>query len=116
MFAIQRSYLLTRILLEDFLRRDTLPGRGPHVSDVKILDSVIVIIEPADSHARAHILNPGLRSDVGKSSVAVVVAPPAAKTVAGVVFVEARLRRDIAEGPVPIVAHHEVRRTILSIM
>src|SRR5260370_14495691 len=50
------------------------------------------------------------------SFVAVVVAPPAAKTVAGIVFVEARLHSDIAEGPVPVVAHHEVRRTILSTM
>ena len=138
MFAIQRSYLLRRILLKDFPRRDTFPGRGPHISDVKILDSVIVIIEPADRHARAHILNAGLRSDVGKSSVAVVavevlppevvhyikigpavavvVVPTAAKTVAGVVFVEACLRSDIEEGPVPIIAHHEVRRTVLGIM
>ena len=138
MFAIQCSYLFRRILLEEFLRRDTLSGRGPHVSDVKILDSVIVIIAPADSHARAHILNAGLRSDVGKSSVvvvavevlppevvhdikigpavAVVVVPTTAKTVTSIVLVKACLRGDIAEGPVPIVAHHEVGRTVLSII
>src|SRR6267143_73764 len=138
MFAIQRSHFFRRILLEDFLRRDTLPGRGPHVSDVKILMAVIVIIEPADTHPRTHIFNSGFRSDIGESSVAVVavevlpsevvhdikigpsvpvvIAPPAAKTVARVVLVKARLRGNVAEGSVPIVAHHEVRRTVLRVM
>src|SRR5271156_1720143 len=43
----------------------------------------------------------------------VVVAPAATKAIARVVLVEARLRSDIAKRSVAIVAHHEIRRTVL---
>src|SRR5229473_8639091 len=48
--------------------------------------------------------------------IAVVVPPAATETEAGVVLIESGLFRDIAKGSVPVVAHHEIRRTILSVV
>ena len=115
MFAIQLSHFFWRALAESILHRHSHARRRPHISNVKILGSIVVVIEPADTHAGADVFNLRLRSNVGKSSIAivaikilaaevvhhveirpaviVVIAPSAAKTVARVVAVEARLMK-----------------------
>ena len=51
-----------------------------------------------------------------RPAVAVVVAPPAAETVARVVLVQARFRGYVAEGSITLVPHHEVGRAIFGIV
>ena len=46
----------------------------------------------------------------------VVVAPPATKTVTRVIPIKTRLRRNVAEGPISLVAHHEVGRPVLRVV
>src|SRR5208282_1324019 len=121
-----------------FLRRDAHASGGPHIGDIEILGAVVVVIEPADAHASADVFNSSLRSDIGKGpiavvaiqilpakvvhhvevgpAVAVVIAPSATKTVARVVPIKARLRGDVAETSVPVVAHHEVGWAVLRVV
>src|ERR1700722_20276608 len=135
-FAIQRSNRLARAFLEHVLYRNPFPGSGPHIGDINILCAVIVIVEPAHAHPSANIFNPFLRRHVSKRSVAivavkvlaaeivhyvkigpaiaVVVAPAATKAVASIVLIQSGFLRHVAECAVALVAHQEVRRTILS--
>jgi hypothetical protein len=46
-FRYSSLHRLGGVFLERFLARDALPGRRPHVGDVKILGAVVVVIEPA---------------------------------------------------------------------
>src|SRR6266481_2252239 len=136
--VIQRARLLGCIFLEDILHRNAFARRGPHVCYVKVFRPVIVVVKPADAHPGADILDSGLRSDVSKSSVAVVavkilsskiihhvkvgpaiaveVVPPATKAITRVVPVETRLGGYIAKRSVPIVAHHKIGRPILRVI
>src|SRR5579863_212486 len=133
-FAVERANLLRRLPLKNILPRYPFPRRGPHVGDIKIVGSVIVVVEPANAHARAHVFHASFGGNVGESSVtvivikifaaeivhhikvwpavAVVIIPGAAEAVAGIVLIEAGLRRNIAKRSVALVAHHEVRRTV----
>ena len=98
----------------------------------------MIVVKPADAHACADILDPGLRGNVSESPVAIVaikilpakvidhvkigpaiaveVAPPATKAVARVVPVETRLGSHVAKRAVPVVAHHEIRRAVLGVI
>src|SRR5580700_5455423 len=144
MFLIEGSNFFRRIFLENFLRGDALAGGCPHIGDIEIIvtgaviGAAAVVVEPADTHARADIFDSCLRGNISKGSVpvvavkifsaeiiyhvevgptvAVVVAPSAAETVARVVPVQARLGGDVAEGSVALVAHHEVGRAVLGIV
>src|SRR5579862_7037943 len=135
MLAIQRPHFFGRVLLENILRRDAYPRSRPHIRDIKILSSIVIVVEPADAHTCADVFDSSLRCDIGKSSVAivaikilppeivyhvkigpsiaVVITPSTAETVTGVIPVEPRFRRHVAEGSVPVVAHHKVGRPIL---
>src|SRR5579871_2636564 len=119
MLAEQRADVLRRAVLETILRGDSFSSRGPHVGDVEVLGAIVVVIEAADAHSRAHIFDARLLRNVGECAVsvvpikilsseivddvqvgptvAVVIAPAAAKTIASVVLIEAGLRRDIAK-------------------
>src|ERR1700739_1011027 len=138
MFAVKRSNFLGRVLLEDVLRGNTFASSGPHISHVKILGTVIVVIEPGNPHSGADVLNSRLRSNIRESpvavisveilaaeivrdikigpAVAVVITPSAAKTVTRVVLVEARFRSHVAESTVSVIPHHEIGRAILRIV
>ena len=138
MFLIERPNFFGRVFLEDFLHRDALAGRGPHVADVEILRAVVVVVEPGNAHSRANVFDRRLRGNIGERSVAmvaveilpakivdhveigpaiaVVIAPPAAKAVTRVVLVQARLCGDIAERAVALVAHQKVRRPVFGIV
>src|SRR5260370_1096507 len=72
MLAIEGPNFFRRISLENLLRGNALAGRGPHVSDVKILSAVVVIIEPANAHPRANILDSRLRGKILKRPTAFV--------------------------------------------
>ena len=136
--ATQGAHFFRRILLENVLRRDAQSRSRPHVSDVKIVGSIIVIIEPANAHACADIFNSRLRRDIRERSVsivavkilsaevvhhveigpaiAVVITPATAKAVASIVSIKATLRRNIPEGSIPIVAHHEIGRPVFRVI
>ena len=51
---------------------NAIPGSGPHVRNVEILFAVIVVVQPANAHARANIFDARLRSDIGEGAIAVV--------------------------------------------
>src|SRR6267143_1319327 len=138
MLAIQGTSLLGCIFLEDVLHGDAPARCGPHVSDVEVVSAVVVVVEPANAHARPRVLGTGLRRHIRESPVAmvaieifaaevvyhikigpavtVVVVPPTAKTVASVVLVEARFGGHIPKRPIPIVAQHEIRRTVFGVI
>src|SRR5712671_3321819 len=138
MFAIEGTNFFRRILFEHLLRGNALAGGGPHVSNVKILKAVIVVIEPGNAHPRANVLNSCPRSNIGEGAiavvaveifateivhhvqvgptVAVVVAPPAAETVAGIVLAEIGFGCNVAKGSIAIVSHHEIGRTIFGVV
>src|ERR1700722_4237204 len=138
MFAVKRSNFLGRILPEYVLRGNAFASSGPHVSHVKILGTVIVIIEPGNSHTGADVFNSCLRSNISESpiavisveilaaeivrdievgpAVAVVITPSTAKTVTRVVLVEARFRSHIAERAVSVIPHHEIGRAVLGVV
>src|ERR1700722_16509049 len=138
MFAVKRSNFLGRILPEYVLRGNAFASSGPHVSHVKILGTVIVIIEPGNSHTGADVFNSCLRSNISESpiavisveilaaeivrdievgpAVAVVITPSTAKTVTRVVLVEARFRSHIAERAVSVIPHHEIGRGVLGVI
>ena len=135
MFAIERASFWPRVLLEDLLCGDALAGGGPHVGDVEIVDAVVVVIEPADTHPRADIFRASPGRDVGERSVAIVaiqifspeivhdvevrpavaveVAPTAAEAITRVVLVETRLLGNVAKRTVAVVAQHEIGRPVL---
>src|SRR5258708_25256076 len=68
----ERWRLPSCILLENVLRRNAFARRRPHVRHVEVVHAIIVVVKPADAHPRANIFNPRLRSDIGKSSIAIV--------------------------------------------
>ena len=72
MLAIKRSHFLRRILLEDFLRRDSRARSSPHIGHIQILGAIVVVIQPADTHARADIFHSRLRRDICKCPIAIV--------------------------------------------
>ena len=109
-FLIKSSKAGGSFLLKIVLHGNT-PARGsPHVCNVEIFPAVVVVVEPADAHAGADVLDPSLHSDIRKSSVsivaikilsakvvdhveigpavAIVVSPCATKAVTRVVLVE----------------------------
>jgi hypothetical protein len=110
MFLVERSNFAGRRFLEGALRRDALPGRSPHVSNVEIFRTVVIEVEPGDAHTRPYVLCGCLSCNIGKCTVAaipveifaaeiidyieigppiaVVVIPSAAKAVARVVLVQ----------------------------
>src|ERR1019366_8485125 len=118
--VIKRARLRGSVLFEDVLHRDALARRRPHVRHVKVFRAVIIVINPADAHPRADIFNSRLRSNVSKSSIAIVtveilapeiihhvkirpaiaveVVPPTTKAVARVVLVETGLGSYVAKG------------------
>ena len=136
--VIERSRLLGCVFLEDILHRNALARRRPHVRYVEVFRAIIVVVEPADTHARADVFHLGSRGDVSKSSVAVVaikifppeiiyhvkigpaiaveIGPAASKAVARVVLVETGLGSYIAKCAVAVVAHHEVRRPVVGVI
>src|ERR1700692_4647313 len=138
MLAIQPTNIFRRILLENLLRGNAFASGGPHISNIKILSTVIVIIEPANTHSRADVLNSRLWGDISKSPipiitvkilpseiihhieirppVPVVIAPPTAETVARIVLVEARSGGHVAESSVTMVTHHEVGWSIFRVV
>src|SRR4029077_12135876 len=71
-FAIECAHWFRRIFLETFLARDAFARGGPHVGDVKIFEAVTVIVEPADAHPCADVLDSRLPGNISKRSVAVV--------------------------------------------
>src|SRR5881628_841722 len=103
-----------------------------------MLSVIVVVIAPADTHARADIFHSGLLSNISKRSVsivpieiiaakvvhyvevrpavAVVIIPSAAEAVARVVLVQARLGGHIPESSVAIVTHQEVGRSVLRVV
>ena len=118
-------------------RRDALTGGCPHVRHVEILSAIVVVVQPANAHAGAHVFHARLCSHIGKRAVAVVavqilppevvhdveigpavtvvVAPTTAKAVTGVVLVETRFGGHVTERSVAVVAHQEVRRTVVGV-
>src|SRR5580658_77276 len=134
-FVIERSRFRGRVLLEDILRRNAFARRRPHVGYIEVLRAVTVIVKAADAHARADVLHSHLRSNVGKSSIAVVavkifsseiidhvkvgptvaveVTPSATKAVTRVVLVEASFGSYVTKRSVALVAHHEIWRAVL---
>src|SRR5207302_6038467 len=66
-FPVERPHFLRCVFLEHFLRRNALTSSSPHVSDIEVLGTVIVVIEPANAHARANVLHSCLGSNIGKS-------------------------------------------------
>ncbi len=127
-----------RIFLKHVLHGDALARRGPHVGDVDVFRAVVVVVEAADAHASADVFNSSLRGDVGEGAVTVVaveilaakivddvkigpaiaveVGPATAKTVAGIVLVKPGLSGHVTKRTVALVAHHEVRRTVVGVV
>src|SRR5256885_276776 len=73
MLAIQGTSLLGRIFLKDVLHGDAPARCGPHVSDVEVVSAVVVVVEPANAHARPRVLGTGLRRHIRESPVAMVI-------------------------------------------
>ena len=138
MFAILRSNCFRCVLLKDFLRRNPLARCRPHVRHVEVLCSVIVVIKPAHTHPCADIIHANLSRNVGERPIAiiavevlpaeviydikvgpavlVVIAPSTAKTVSRVVLVQTRLCGNVAESPIAVVTHHEIRWAVLRVI
>src|SRR5258706_15211135 len=93
MLAVERSDYFRRLRLEDTLRRNTFSGSRPHVGDIEIAGAVVVVVKPADAHARTDILQAGLFRDVGKGSIAVVA----------IEILTAEIVDDIQVGPAVII-------------
>src|SRR5207249_2591233 len=49
-------------------------------------------------------------------SVLVVIAPSTAETVSHIVSIQSRLCSNVAESPIPVVAHHEIGRTVFGVI
>ena len=137
MFAIRGADPLGRVLHESFLHREAIAGSGPHIGDVEILFSVIIVVEPADTHSSADIFHFCVRRNVAEGSVTivsvkivaskvigdvkigptivVVIAPATGKTVAVIVLMEVCLGGNIAERSVAVIAKEKIGWTILGI-
>ena len=136
--SVECTGLWIDILVKNLLLGDADTGCRPHVGNVEVFPAVIVKIKPRNTHAGADVLHTGLAGYIGEGAVAIVpikvfaseivnhvevwpeiaviVTPTATETEAGVVLIEAGLPCDIAKGSVPIVAHHEIGRTILCLV
>ena len=57
MFAIERSDFFGRSRLKLLLHGNPLSGRRPHVGDIQILATVVVVVKPTHAHAGTDILN-----------------------------------------------------------
>ena len=138
MLPIETTNIFGNVFLEYFLRGNALSRRCPHVSHVKIFGAIVVEVIPADTHACANVFYSSLGSNIGKGSIPivaikilstevihhvevgpaimVVIAPAATKTVARIVLIQSGFRGHVTERSISIVAHNEVRRTVLGIM
>ena len=72
MLVVKRANIGLRISLKDILLRNAFAGCGPHIGYIKILGAIVLVIEPANSHTRADILNAPHGSNVRESSVPIV--------------------------------------------
>ena len=120
---------------------DSLSGRSPHVSDVEVLASITVIVEPGGTHPGPDVLHTGMLGNVLEPSVliaveiaasevvrhveirpaiAVIVTPGGSETVAVVVLVHSGRLSDVLEETAAIriesISEKEIRRSILCVV
>src|SRR5262252_1475800 len=73
MFLVKVPDLSRSDRFEVRLGCNALTGSCPHIGNIEIIGTVIVVVEPGDAHASPHILDPRLISSIGKRAVAIVV-------------------------------------------
>src|SRR6185437_7175655 len=120
------------------LSRNALAGSRPHIGHIEIGVAVIIVIETADPHARACIFNSCMGGNIVKGSVALIavkvlaakvvhhvkvgpavaveIGPATAKTVAGVIAVQAGLGCNVMKRAVACIAHQEIRRPVFRVV
>ena len=138
MFPIECPRLRRAILPKGVLHGYALACRSPHVRNVQVLVAVIVIIEPADTHAGPYIFYPTLSRNIVKRSVALIaikvltaevinnikirpaisirISPAATETVACIVLIQPRFSGGVTERAVAVVAHQKIRRSVFRIV
>src|ERR1700677_2873249 len=111
-----------------------LTRRRPHVGSVDILSSAIIVVRPAGTHSRPHVLYVGFARDYGEGSIAVIavqvspaeivgyiqirrpagigVAPGAGETVAIIILVQAGRFGGVDKRPIALVVQEKIWRTI----
>ena len=140
--AIDLAHLRGRVGLEARLRRDALPGRGPHVPGIDVQVPIVVVVQEGHAHARAVILDTRRRRHILEARlsvhdafvvvqvlasevvgdqqvrppVLVVIRPHRRKTESIVVLVEAHLIGDLHEPAVAVISEQHIGRSVQRVM